>query len=82
MIKKHLKQDPGSRALVAVPLRDKNTVRIVGDFRKKLESFGFEMLHEGWEICTDDWEGGLEQEEGVKCWWAVFAPTQEVYKSL
>lgn len=76
MIKKHLKQASKSRALVAVPLRDKNTVRIVGNFRKKLESFGFKMLHEGSEVCMDDWEGKME-DEGVKCWWAVFAPAQD-----
>ena len=74
MIKKHLKYDPRSRALIAIPLRDKNTVRIAGDFKKLLEGIGLGMIHEGSEVCTDDWEGGHE-DEGVKCWWAIFAPS-------
>lgn len=71
MIQNHLKDESTSRALVAVPLRDKNTLRMTGVLRKNLERDGLVMYHEGWEICRDDWDSENE-EGGVKCWWALF----------
>lgn len=71
MIKTYLKRDLNSRALVAVPLRDKNTIRMAGELKKRLEGLGFFVHHEGWEICQDDWDSS-DEEGGVKCWWALF----------
>ncbi|RDL33090.1 uncharacterized protein BP5553_08529 [Venustampulla echinocandica] len=67
MIKQHLKPIQGSRAMVAVPMRDSNTVRMASKLLSIMASYGFKILHEGAEICRDDW---ASDEDEVKCrWW-------------
>jgi len=69
MISKYLVRSETSRALVGVPLRDKNTIRMAGSFKNMLKKSSLKVLHEGWEVCRDDWEP--VDGEGVKCWWAI-----------
>lgn len=71
MISQHQNSNSTSRAIVAVPLRDEHTARLAVKLRACLEAFDLGVVVEGEWTCYDDWkEQG--QDEGVKCWWAIF----------
>ncbi|KAF4629461.1 hypothetical protein G7Y89_g8684 [Cudoniella acicularis] len=55
MIKQHLKLASSSRAMVAVPLRDKKTAEFALKLQDIMLSYNFQLLHEGTEVCRDDW---------------------------
>jgi hypothetical protein len=71
MIKKYLKYNRSSRALVAVPLRDKGTKALVRKLIDLMRSYGFQLSHQGEEFFKDDWVDA--NEEGVRCWWSIWS---------
>jgi len=71
MIKKYVKSDRKSRALVAVPMRDKKTKGMRAKLEEYLAENNFRLISEGSEVCRDDWEGANHDEE-VRCWWGIF----------
>ncbi|RFU34818.1 hypothetical protein B7463_g1564, partial [Scytalidium lignicola] len=56
MITRYQLRDPNSRAIVAVPLRDKATVKMAQKLVHHMNESGHELLHEGQERYYDDWE--------------------------
>ena len=71
MMKKYLKADRNSRALVAVPMRDNKTKEMRARLEEYLVEDNFRLIGEGSEVCRDDWEGANRDEE-VRCWWGIF----------
>lgn len=69
MIKQHLKPGASSRAIAAVPMRDRNTAQMASKLLSLMASYGFEILHEGAEICRDDWASDGDE---VKCQWWIW----------
>jgi hypothetical protein len=70
MMKKYVKYNQNSRALIAVPLRDKNTKNLVRKLIDLMRSVGFQLSNQGDMVFRDDWVDA--EEEGVKCWWSVW----------
>lgn len=70
MMKKYLKYDQGSRALIAIPLRDKGTKALVRKLIDFMRLHGFQLSNQGEEIFKDDWVNA--NEDGVKCWWSIW----------
>lgn len=69
VIKRHLKPIPESRVMVAIPRRDANTTRMALEFKEIMLKNDLILLHEGTEICHDDWaNNGTE----VRCWWSIW----------
>lgn len=71
MIQTFLKRDEGSRALVAVPLRDRKTADMAAEFKEAMIGKGFVLTGQGEEVCRDDW--GDSGGDGVVCWWSIWA---------
>ena len=74
MIKRHLKKDVSSRAMVAVPLRDEKTKGFAINLREFMDGYGFRLLSEGTVVCRDDWASNGEE---VRSWYGIwgFAPS-------
>jgi len=62
VVKKFLKDDPESRALIAVPLRDPNTKELAHQFDELMHDRGFSTVTSGEEVCHDDWESSQSEE--------------------
>jgi hypothetical protein len=47
------------------------------DFKELMQKSGLKLIHDGEEVCHDDW-ADIEGEDDVKCWWSIwkqgFAP--------
>jgi len=73
MIKRYLKNDAYSRAMVAVPLRDEKTSSFATKLRGLMARYNFDLLSEGTVVCRDDWTSNGE----VKSWYGIwgFAPS-------
>lgn len=69
MIKRHLKSDTSSRAMVAVPLRDAKTKSFAVTLKESMKSFSFVLLYEGTVICRDDWSNSSEE---VRSWFGIW----------
>ena len=65
--------DPGfgSRALIAIPLRDATTKSLALTFKKTMEEEGLELANQGEEICFDDWQKADDVED-VRVWWGIW----------
>lgn len=69
VIKRHLKPEAASRVMVAIPLRDATTTKMASEFKDIMMKNELKLLHEGTEICHDDWaNNGTE----VRCWWSIW----------
>lgn len=71
MIKKYLRHNRNSRALVAVPLRDNGTKALVRNLIQSMKLNGFQLTNQGEELFKDDWADA--NEEGVICWWSIWS---------
>ncbi|TVY19192.1 Protein-lysine N-methyltransferase EFM2 [Lachnellula arida] len=73
MIKRYLKNDVSSRAMVAVPLRDEKTKGFAANLGEVMGGYGFSLLSEGTVVCRDDWASNGEE---VRSWFGIwgFAP--------
>jgi hypothetical protein len=58
MIKRFLKDDTDSRALVAMPIRDEMTGKLALAFERSMNKLGFSKEVRGAKACRDDWEAG------------------------
>jgi hypothetical protein len=58
MIKRFLKDDTDSRALVAMPIRDDMTSKLALAFERSMNKLGFSKEVRGAKPCRDDWEAG------------------------
>jgi hypothetical protein len=72
MIKRHLKDNTSSRAMVAVPLRDAKTKGFAVTLREFMEGLNFVLFHEGTVICRDDWASSGEE---VRSWFGIWGRT-------
>lgn len=71
MITKYQLRDQNSRAIVAVPLRDKATVKMAQRLVDCMIERHHELLHEGQESFFDDWEEN-GQPVTVTFWYGIF----------
>ena len=72
MFQRYLKYDRTTRALIAVPLRDKATKVLVRKFIEFMTFHNFQLIYEGEELFWDeDWVDA--NEEGVRCWWGIWS---------
>lgn len=76
MIQKLLKRGDNSRALVAVPLRDRHTTDMAAEFREAMLGMRFSLVGQGEEVCRDDWEENGGEGVGVICWWSIWSREQ------
>jgi hypothetical protein len=58
MIKRFLKDNTDSRALVAMPIRDDMTSKLALAFERSMNKLGFSKEVCGAKPCRDDWEVG------------------------
>ncbi|KAG9245504.1 putative methyltransferase-domain-containing protein [Calycina marina] len=70
MIAKYLKEEKTSAALVAVPMRDKNTKAMYRDFVDMMRERDMQLKDQGGINFMDDW--GTAGDEGVECWWSIW----------
>lgn len=74
VITRFIRSNTESRALVAVPMRDEKTRLLAKNLRDNMANNHFNLFHEGWEVCRDDWERLEDDDEEVQCWWGLFGP--------
>ena len=67
-----------SRVVVAVPIRDSTTVRLLSDLRAAMcaQRPALVCISDDWLLGEDDWEGA-EEDGTVKTWLGVFAPAKQ-----
>ena len=68
---RYLRKGDVSRVFVELPLRPGSLYP--SDFRRGMETAGFELLEEGEEIGYDDWENSSREGIEVTCWYSVWA---------
>ena len=67
-----LKHDKDARVLIATPLRDKATERMLEEFTDLMRSRGMGLLVSGDELGFEDWEVNGERAR-VHTWWGIWA---------
>jgi len=72
MIKTHLKFDRNSRALAAVPMRDKITKKLFTKFVELMRDNDLQLRDQGEEFFQDDWHNSKDN-KGIKCFWSIWA---------
>lgn len=72
-ITSYLKRAKEARAIVELPLRECYQAEI-HDFLARMADRGLELIEEGEEVGTEDWEDlrGEEERAMVKCWWGIW----------
>ncbi|KAI0421718.1 putative methyltransferase-domain-containing protein [Xylaria grammica] len=73
-IREQLSDNPDSRVVVMVPLRDKTTSRLAAQFRSNMNDspLPLAVLEEHTLTVQDDWGDDDDDSQAVECWWAIF----------
>ena len=66
-----LKRTKDSRIIVELPLRESYTTEVY-DFQHRMLSNGFQLLSQGKEVGTEDWQTTSGERVQVECWWGIW----------
>ncbi|KAI1179094.1 putative methyltransferase-domain-containing protein [Nemania sp. FL0916] len=69
-----LLDNPESRAIIMVPIRDHITRRLIAEFQARMSegTLSLATLEEHVLTGQDDWGDDTNQSNLVECWWAIF----------